>query len=122
MFWKDSFICMSQRMKTHETEKLSASFQKVDPAALHSLQTPCPSRGPHFCQGLTAAQGQRSDHVFGQKGSLNLNTDSELLSVLLFRELSEKSNTIILIFHIILNKIFKCTFLNKNTHLTSKLV
>lgn len=57
------------------------------------------------CQGLTAAQGQRSDYVFVQKGSLNLNTDSVLLLLLPFRELSEKSNT--MFFYNLKYKIFK---------------
>lgn len=75
------------------------------------LSIPCrphvPAEAHAVFQGLTAAQGQRSDHVFGQKGSLNLNTDSELLSLLLFRELSGKSNTIFS--YNLKHKIFKRT-------------
>lgn len=59
-------------------------------------------------QGLTAAQGRRSDYVFRQKVSLNLNKDSVLLLLLLFRELSEKSNT--MFSYNLKHKIFKWTF------------
>lgn len=62
-----------------------------------------------ICQGLTAAQGQRSDYVFTQKVSWNLNTDSMRLSLVLFRELSEKSNTMFSnnLKHKISNELFK---------------
>lgn len=53
---------------------------------VHLLSIPCRFHvlaGAHgICQGLTAAQGQRSHYLRGQKEILNLNMDSMLLFTL----------------------------------------